>query len=140
MPLNNAQTQKTLESLHLIGITLPFLDFEKLAFPNIKTLDISNSRFGTIGSLSVFSSLQTLYMQKCEIESFSKDLYQGLSQLKTIQASNYKLCCAQLLPRQMNLGNCLAPFDEISSCDNLLRSIGYRIFLWIFALTATFGL
>jgi hypothetical protein len=56
-----------------------------------------------------------------------------------VHTDNNKLCCRQILPDTMNLKRCFSPVDEVSSCDNLLRSAPYRDFLWLFALVAVVG-
>ncbi|XP_025079705.1 LOW QUALITY PROTEIN: G-protein coupled receptor GRL101-like, partial [Pomacea canaliculata] len=63
----------------------------------------------------------------------------GSVRLETVYADNYKLCCPATLPRGFNVLNCHAPSDEVSSCDDLLRSNLYRVALAIFASLALLG-
>nr|KAG5709633.1 hypothetical protein BaRGS_001683 [Batillaria attramentaria] len=63
----------------------------------------------------------------------------SLDNLQAVYADNYKLCCPVMLPVGFNTKNCLAPFDEISSCDALLRADIYRVALSVFAILALAG-
>ena len=66
-------------------------------------------------------------------------MFLGMSSLRRVFADNYKVCCPSNLPVDFFGDQCLAPSDEISSCDALLRSDLYRISLAVFAILATIG-
>ncbi|XP_025079793.1 G-protein coupled receptor GRL101-like [Pomacea canaliculata] len=83
--------------------------------------------------------LRVLDLRQCPITVFPKEIFQALPRLETVYADNYKLCCPVTLPRGFNVLNCHAPSDEVSSCDDLLRSNLYRVALAIFASLALLG-
>ena len=66
-------------------------------------------------------------------------MLRGLSSLQRVFADNYKVCCPANLPEGFVDIQCLAPSDEISSCDALLRLDLYRFSLVVFATLATIG-
>ena len=68
-----------------------------------------------------------------------KSLFCGLTSVRRIFSDNYKVCCPATLPTDFEGDQCLAPTDEISSCDALLRSDLYRVSLAVFACLATVG-
>ncbi|XP_070183695.1 G-protein coupled receptor GRL101-like [Littorina saxatilis] len=70
---------------------------------------------------------------------FPRDVFQGLNQLRSVLAENFKLCCKATLPAGFDITKCLAPSDEISSCESLLRSHIYRVFLVLLASLAVVG-
>ncbi|XP_025079758.1 G-protein coupled receptor GRL101-like [Pomacea canaliculata] len=70
---------------------------------------------------------------------FPRQIFYNLTQLQEIFADNYKLCCPAILPPGFNVLNCHAPSDEVSSCDDLLRSGVYRAGVAIFASLALLG-
>ncbi|XP_025079725.1 G-protein coupled receptor GRL101-like [Pomacea canaliculata] len=85
------------------------------------------------------SDLRVLDLRQCPMTVFPQGIFQGLDRLETVFADNYKLCCPATLPRGFNVLNCHAPFDEVSSCDDLLRSNLYRVALAIFASLSLLG-
>ena len=60
-------------------------------------------------------------------------------ELHTVLSDNYKLCCPAILPLGFNLNQCQAPTNEISSCDDLLRSGVYRLALAAIVILALMG-
>ena len=129
-----------LDVLYLSGLMISKFKSEHFKyFPNMRNLIISSAQFHSIDSLKLFSKLESIDMDNCTFEDFANDIYSGLKNLKSIRSSNFKLCCPQLLPDHMLVKDCVAPSDEISSCDNLLRSNTYRLFLWTFAAVAVVG-
>ena len=135
------------------------------SFPSVLSLDLSRveMRVLHVAVLGVFPSLHTLNLSQCrvervadrgfqplpqlrhldlrgsEVKEFPRDLMQGLGELETVYSDNYKLCCPAVLPDGFYSSNCQAPSDEISSCDALLRSDLYRVFLSAFAFLALCG-
>ena len=132
----------TLTSLDLSGVVIKELDtsvFE--SFPNIQWLNLSNSRVEVVlgQGFQPFSKLSVLDTRGCPMSQFPKDVFAGLDRLRAVFADNYKLCCPATLPQGFSMNECQAPFNEISSCDALLRSDTYRIFLSVFAILALVG-
>ena len=131
---------QTLMELNLLGLKLSTLNFNNLtSFQHLKNLDVSNGRFTSIGSLSTFRKLENLNLKSELLENFPSDVFKGLNNLQRIKATNYKFCCDQILPKQMSKRNCVSKVNEISSCENLLRSNVYRVFLWSIAFVAIGG-
>ena len=110
--------------------------FSKLQFLNLSHCKVQ--RVQGEGFQSV-SSLQVLDVRGCPLTSIPNFLFLGLNSLRRVFADNYKVCCPATLPMGFVDGQCLAPVDEISSCDALLRSDLYRISLAVFATLATVG-
>ncbi|KAL8570306.1 hypothetical protein ACOMHN_011327 [Nucella lapillus] len=119
-------------------------EFDTEAFTNfssIRCLNLSSSPIHTIG-LAGFSQtphLEQLDMRNIPLAHFPKTMLKGLQGLRTVYAENYKLCCKATLPDYFDLNKCFAPTDDISSCEDLLRSNVYRFFLWIFASMSIVG-
>ena len=102
-------------------------------FDSLETLNLSFSRLGILNkeTFSYLPSLKNLDFSGCDIKQFSTDTYAGLIKLQSVKASDYKLCCKTFLPHTLNEKNCFAPRDEISSCDNLLKSKVACGFVWL---------
>ena len=100
---------------------------------------MSSGEFDTVSTFEVMTELKTLDLSGSPVVNFPSTVFKGLQKLSKVHAQNYRLCCEQILPDVMNPDKCFSPVDEISSCDNLLRSPLYRAFLWTFALVAMFG-
>lgn len=109
------------------------------AFPDVRALNVSWGAFHTLGSFKTLKRLHTLDLSGSPALVHDSDVFSGLQELSEVHTDNYKLCCHQILPDTMNLQRCYSPVDEVSSCDNLLRSAPYRVFLWLFALVAVLG-
>ena len=62
-----------------------------------------------------------------------------MKSLRSVVGDDYKLCCTDVLPPGFNPDNCMAPFDEVSSCESLLRSNVYRVCLSMFSTLALVG-
>ena len=166
--VRNLKHAQSLQLLFLAGNPLvPFLaqDSAVNSFPNIRVLDLSRVAMKTLSanSLSILSKLQllnlsdsglqrvvgavlqklqmlqTLDLRGCPVSEFPPDLFQGLTELQTIYTDNYRLCCPVILPDGFNVRNCHAPSNVISSCESLLLSDIYRVFLSLFAALSLLG-
>jgi hypothetical protein len=73
------------------------------------------------------------------VETFPEDVFSNLTRLQRVVTDNYKLCCPDVLPNDFKERNCLAPRNELSSCQDLLRAESYRIFLWLICVCAVTG-
>ncbi|XP_070205307.1 G-protein coupled receptor GRL101-like [Littorina saxatilis] len=78
-------------------------------------------------------------MRGCPMSQITPNIFKGLESLREVYADNSKLCCPAVLPERFNPRDCHAPWSEISSCDALLRSSAYRVFLAFFAVMAVVG-
>jgi hypothetical protein len=84
-------------------------------------------------------SLTAIDLTGSPVNSFPRDIFTSLTRLETVQAENYRLCCADILPSHLDQRFCSAPQDEISSCDDLLRSELYRVLSWVICVLSVTG-
>ena len=126
-----------LSATHLREVTPTMLT----AFPRLRSLNLSHSGVDHVlkGGLHAVKKLRVLDLRGCPLTQFPGDVFQGMEQLQAVYTDNYKVCCPATLPAGFNLNNCLAPFDEVSSCDALLRSDAYRVVLSAFSALALVG-
>ena len=125
--------------LDLSAVPLRDLDVGVLSvFPKLETLNLSATGLDrlTEDGFQSLTTLRILDVRGCPLSHFLPDIFQGLTRLTLVFASNYKLCCAASLPAGFHLGNCRAPFNEVSSCEDLLRSNLYRAALAVFTTLA----
>ena len=130
----------------LLRLNLSFVELRELdpsvlrIFPSLQSLDLSHCHVHHVqGSFQLLTSLRSLDVRMCPLTSFPKSVFRGLGSLRRVLADNYKVCCPATLPVGFVVSQCLAPTDEISSCDALLRSDLYRVSLAVFATLATVG-
>ena len=129
-------------SLDLSAVKMPRLDTNSFSlFPNLHILNLSlcgvELMYGE--GLQAASALQVLDLAGCPMTQFPRNQLSGLDRLQSVRAGNFKLCCPANLPAGFNPANCKAPFDEVSSCEALLRSDVYRFFLSTFSALALLG-
>ena len=150
-------------------LLLPPLGVDSSAqlLPNLRTLDLSRVRFmelrdDTLTSLGGhkvevlnlsmsglervkaafrgLKHLRVLDLRGCPMNQFPSEVFRGLDQLQTVYTDNYRLCCRSLLPVGFQAaGGCLSPDDAVSSCESLLRSNYYRLFVYVFAVLSVMG-
>ena len=138
----NSDVFPILVSLDMSGVVMKYLNTDIFGpFPNIQRLNLSYSRVEVVlgQGFQAFKMLSVLDTRGCPVSLFPKDVFKGLDQLRAVFADNYKLCCPATLPRGFNLNECKAPFNEISSCDALLRSDVHRAVLSVFTILALLG-
>jgi hypothetical protein len=135
-------TMNTVVELDLSRTQLVDLSDQTLAsFPSLEHLNLSHSALHTIrtGALTALSKLKGVDFRECDIQDFPGDLFHGLEELTEIYAKTYTLCCRDVLPDGFSADSCVAPQDEISSCEDLLRSNLYREFLWVIVVMSVLG-
>ena len=140
--LEDLPVMNKLRLLDLSDVKMPELRVRDFSiFPRLQHLNLSNSGVEHVleDGFKPVTELRVLDLRGCPMTSFSRDVFRGLDQLQVVHAGNYKLCCPATLPEGFLLQNCMAPSNEISSCDNLLRSNLYRIFLSLFAVLGLLG-
>ena len=131
----------------LLEIDLSFTHISKfnskvfINFRSIMDLNLSYSSLNSVRETGFLHlpKLKRLDISGCNLEKFPRDLFRKLADLQFVQAENYKVCCKVLLPKSFNEKFCIAPQDEISSCDDLLRSNFYRSFLWLVGISSMLG-
>ena len=132
----------TLRYLDLSNTDITFLEtFDLSSFPEIRILNLSQTELVEIGGagFSHLSNLQNLDLRSSKLLSFPRRIVKDLKELKYVQADSYKLCCKETLPEGFNIDNCHAPQDEVSSCEDLLRSPFYRVCLWAICFMSVLG-
>ena len=129
--------------LRVLDLSETFLgseDFDFVSFlTDLRVLNLSHSGLGTLHGLEHLVNIRVLDVRGCHIGQFPPDVLRGMLALELVYADNPKLCCLDILPAGFNAKNCFAPADEVSSCDDLLRSNVYRIALVVFAVLALLG-
>lgn len=88
-------------------------------------------------SMGLLSKLTALDLRGNPLNDFKKGMLEGLVNLYTLWADNPKLCCSYF--QQVTIQECYAPEDELSSCNDLLRSDFFRISLWVLSVLAILG-
>ncbi|XP_025079160.1 uncharacterized protein LOC112555144 [Pomacea canaliculata] len=139
---HNFNYTSALNFLDMSDIHISKMDFSIFAFfSKLSSLNLSGSHINHVTGrgFANMSYLRVLNLQKCPLTVFPQEIFEGLDSLETVFADNYKLCCPATLPRGFNVLNCHAPSDEVSSCDDLLRSNLYRVALAIFASLSLVG-
>ncbi|XP_025085066.1 G-protein coupled receptor GRL101-like [Pomacea canaliculata] len=132
----------SLKVLDMSYVRLSEIDFGMFSFFSmLTTLNLSGSFINhvTKQGFGNNSHLSVLDVRQSPVSLFPREMFQALSRLETVFSDNYKLCCPATLPRGFNVLNCHAPSDDVSSCDDLLRSNLYRVGLAIFASLALVG-
>ncbi|XP_062570284.1 G-protein coupled receptor GRL101-like [Saccostrea cucullata] len=101
-------------------------------------LDLSNNKI-THFSDGIFlhlENLQILYIQNNEILPIP-GMFRGLFNIKWLHVDVFSICCAK--PQSINVVKCVAPQNELSSCDQLINVPILNVGIWYIALLATFG-
>jgi hypothetical protein len=135
-------TQSQLSSLHLAFTFLTTFGSAALrSFPGLRLLNVSFSQIEKISEegLTFTRDLAVVDLQGNPVTTFPTDIFHPLQQLQALTSDNYKLCCRASLPSFFDQSACAAPRDELSSCEDLLRTDAYRAALWLFALMAILG-
>ena len=123
-----------LRHLDLSGITFSqaWIDnFGRNTNNHLKILNLSFVILEKLPSFRGYRGLEVLDLRIEGVESFPRDILTGFTQLNELYSFNPKLCCTQLLPNHHK--SCMSKREEISSCENVLRSNIYRVFAWIFS-------
>nr|KAI8759078.1 G-protein coupled receptor [Biomphalaria glabrata] len=77
-----------------------------------------------------YYKLETLYIENIEMTNISENFFRGLTINSELRASDYKLCCPQILNPNISADKCHAPVDAISSCKHLVGDVLKRITIW----------
>ena len=136
------RTHDLLNSLDLARVRLPTFSLATLhVFPALQRLNLQDCGTDDLatGGKALPEFLRDLDVRGCPLTHFPADLLRGLRVLRHVQADNYRLCCRVTLPPSFNPLACRAPSDEVSSCENLLRSHLYRVALSLIATLALIG-
>ncbi|XP_076438267.1 uncharacterized protein LOC143277369 [Babylonia areolata] len=126
--------------LNLSRVSYHFRDLHSFSYimPQIEGIDFSHSGLKSLQGRGLFRNLKTLDLQGCTVSDFSPEFMKEMGQLQQLLADDFMLCCSAVLPDSF-VGICIVPEDEISSCDNLLKSGSYRAAIVIFIIAALLG-
>ncbi|XP_048746992.2 G-protein coupled receptor GRL101-like [Ostrea edulis] len=134
-----------------------FNDFHNLLYLNLNSNNIvyiHNNAFSEIGQLVRLdlsnneiriltrthfirlTSLQYLNLQNNNL-NVMEGMFDGLISVQYLLVDYFTLCCAQ--PKAKGKIQCLAPVNEISSCDHLIDTPFLGIVIWYIALVAVLG-
>ncbi|XP_005112105.1 G-protein coupled receptor GRL101 [Aplysia californica] len=133
---------KNLEILDVSGnaqVRIRSSSFTGLARLRSLQLDDMGLTVVETGAFDGLLELRTLTMRGNSISVFQQGMLLGLSQLTSLSSDNYKLCCPVMKPKSLSTGTCQAPKDEISSCEDILRTPFFRVFLWLVASLTILG-
>ncbi|KAK6987263.1 G-protein coupled receptor GRL101 [Biomphalaria glabrata] len=110
--------------------TLKLNVFENVSF--LKHLNLSNTLVSTFQDMGIpeYYKLETLYIENIEMTNISENFFRGLTINSELRASDYKLCCPQILNPNISADKCHAPVDAISSCKHLVGDVLKRITIW----------
>ena len=110
-------------------------------FLALKSLNISFCRVKAIVGRAFEATpiLQEIDMRGNPIQTYPQNVLKVLVHLRVVHTSNYKLCCPPMLPGGFVGDLCFSPQNELSSCEDLLRSDFYRAFLWVICFASVVG-
>ena len=134
--------QRVLQNLDLSGTRLDSFDSRSVRhFPGLLFLNISFSSLRSIGpgGFQHVPYLQEVDMRGHVIHNISGDIFYGLGSLSHISASDYRICCKDLLSKKFSSTQCKAPPHFLSSCDNLLLLDVHRIMFWFISIFSNVG-
>ena len=83
--------------------------------------------------------LKALYLQGNPIVHFTSEIFMNQQSLHHLMTDNFRLCCPDVKPLTLSPSDCRAPFDEISSCEDIISNVIARVFLWIMAVLTIIG-
>ncbi|KAL8579551.1 hypothetical protein ACOMHN_025504 [Nucella lapillus] len=127
---SQTQTLTRLSRIDISRTTLVHTDLSLLAvFPNLLTVNFSHSTLNKLfqsGSQSA-TKLQALDFRGCPLTEVQPGIIPKLSDLQSVFADDYKMCCPTNLPSGFNVRKCVSPSDAVSSCEALLVSTVLRV-------------
>ncbi|XP_053380125.1 G-protein coupled receptor GRL101-like [Mercenaria mercenaria] len=105
---------------------------------NLTTADLSNNRLTAIEDFAFSDSIiENINFEGNDIKHFNKEIFTGLTGLKTLRTSAFKFCCIR--PNYVREENCYPQRDEFSSCEDLMRNPALQFLLWLIGVTALIG-
>ena len=134
---------QTMRTVDLSRVKQPFVVPSLFAvFPGLQALNLSYSGMGLLqwnSSDLPEPALTELDLRGGVITELPQDLLRGFPDLKLLFTDSFKLCCPIVLPLGFDLNHCHTTPDDVSSCDNLLGSVTYRVTVAVLATLALLG-
>nr|KAG5693010.1 hypothetical protein BaRGS_005634 [Batillaria attramentaria] len=118
-----------------------FVLFTKRAgLANLNTLTMVDTSIELLAAdiFQHITELTSLDLRENSLRHLSRDAFTGLGKLRVIRTDNPRVCC-EFFHRNTPIQECDAPSDELSSCDDLLKSDFFRVSLWIFSMLTVTG-
>ena len=143
--LTSGKSSASVAEIQSIDISQTHLEtFDSAALQSFATVKLLNLSFGRLMTVTEkgfrsLSQLIRLDLRGSPLKNYPDDLFDGLRGLRVIHTSNFRLCCKSYLPKHVEEVVCFSPRDAISSCEDLLRSSTYRMFLWLISVTSFIG-
>nr|KAG5691846.1 hypothetical protein BaRGS_033450 [Batillaria attramentaria] len=146
----SAMHLKTLVGLTHLNLSgnhmTPYLDTGFLLFTeqaglvNLKTLTMVDTSIELLASgvFQLMAELTLVNLRENPLRYLSKGALEGLGKLRVLRADDARVCCT-FFHQNNEIKECDAPTDELSSCDDLLKSDFFRVFLWVFSMLTVTG-
>nr|KAG5692074.1 hypothetical protein BaRGS_021506 [Batillaria attramentaria] len=146
----NAMQLKTLIGLTHLNLSgnhmTPHLDSDFLLFTkqaglaNLKTLTMVDTGIELLASgiFQLVAELTSMDLRENQLRYLSRDAFEGLEKLRVLRADDARVCC-KIFHQNTEIVECDAPSDELSSCDDLLKSDFFRVFLWVVSVLTITG-
>lgn len=125
-----------LQEIVISNAGLKTIDSDVLNVSQLKRLNISMNHIKMVDrkAFSKLVSLTFLDMRDNPLKVHDK-IFDHMKSLMTLYSDSFTFCC--IAPT--SVVDCIAPADDISSCEDLLKNDILRIFLWLVAIAAFVG-
>ncbi|KAH9498140.1 hypothetical protein Btru_008364, partial [Bulinus truncatus] len=119
--------------------SLPERIFEVLH--SLRMLDLSYTKIHKFENMGLprYFKLDILNIVGVMMTEITADFYKGLTVNTSLMSSDFKLCCPQILGKNIPSGKCHAPDDAISSCKHVIGDTLKRILVWVVGLLTIAG-
>ncbi|KAH9498618.1 hypothetical protein Btru_007835 [Bulinus truncatus] len=132
----------TLEVIDLSYTSVTSLSEKFIGVLNsLRMLDLSYTKIHTFENMGFpqYFTLDILNIEGVMMREITADFYQGLTVNTSLMSSDFKLCCPQILGKNIHSGKCHAPDDAISSCKHIVGDTLKRILVWVVGLLTIAG-
>ncbi|KAH9498145.1 hypothetical protein Btru_008378 [Bulinus truncatus] len=108
---------------------------------SLRMLDLSYTKIHKFENMGLphYFKLDILNIEGVMMREITADFYQGLTVNTSLMSSDFKLCCPQILGKNIHSGKCHAPDDAISSCKHVVGDTSKRILVWVVGLLTIAG-
>ncbi|KAH9498144.1 hypothetical protein Btru_008373 [Bulinus truncatus] len=108
---------------------------------SLRMLDLSYTKIHKFENMGLprYFTLDILNIEGVLMREITVDFYKGLTVNTSLMSSYFKLCCPQMLGKNIHSGKCHAPDDAISSCKHIVGDTLKRILVWVVGLLTIAG-